>query len=316
LPASLRATLDNANGFDAAAVALARADRILVTGNGASYYAGVAMWLASLGSRMDVVSVPSGLLRQVEFRPGDAVLAVSVSGEFRDLVETVDEGRLPRPLVLITASPSSTLGRRADTVAELTVTEHGTETHPQDFCTATAACLAVLARLTHDDELHRLVESVPARVAVTLDGIEPFFEDRLSAVARPQAAICSGHGAAWAGALELALLVKEIARIPTEGLETREGATSALTGLHPGCLAVGLESLGDQFLDEAERLWASSGAATLRIPFGAKVDPRVVPIVSFPAGAALAVVLAQRAGLDPNHPWWVDAYMSTARANA
>ncbi len=315
LPATLAATTARSTGLDAAAAVLADAERILVTGNGASYYAGVATWLASLETNENVQSVPSGLLRRLAHRPGDAVLAVSVSGEFRDLVEALEEDVLPRPLVAVTAATGSTLARHADAVAELAVNDHGTETHPQDFCNAMAACLAILARLTGDRELRALVESAPELVTATLGGVEQWLEREATSLDPPSAAAAAGHGPAWAGALELALLLKEVARIPAEGLETREAATSALTGLHPGCLVVALASRGDPFLVEAERLWAASGASVLRIPFGAEIDPRVVSLASFPACAALAVALAQATGLDPDHPWWVETYLATARVD-
>src|SRR5207244_7728370 len=170
LPATLSATTSRSTGLEAAAEVLADAERILVTGNGASYYAGVATWLASLEADVNVQSVPSGLLRRLALRPGDALLAVSVSGEFRDLVEALEEDVLPRPLVAVTAAAGSTLARRADAVVELAVNHHGTETHPQDFCNATAACLAVLARLTGDRGLRALVESAPELVTATLRG--------------------------------------------------------------------------------------------------------------------------------------------------
>jgi fructoselysine-6-P-deglycase FrlB-like protein len=313
LPEALAATISDVDGLDAAAAALARPDvhRILVTGNGASYYAGLATWLASLETSANVQCVPSGLLRRIEARPGDAVLAVSVSGEFRDLVEAVADDLLPRPLVAVTAGPGSTLGAHADAVARLRIGDVGTETHPQDFCTATVACLSILARLTGDTELRGLVESSPERVRATTAAVESWLPE----LAPPAAAVVAGHGPAWAGALELALLLKEIARIPAEGLETREAATSALTGLRPDCLVVALESDGDPFLAEAERLWSTAGSEILRIPFGRGTDPRVVPVTSFPAGAALAIALAHAAGLDPDHPWWVEHYLSTARVS-
>src|SRR6266496_1491252 len=90
--------------------------RIVATGNGAAYYVAVALWLASLEGRggPEVVAVPSGLVARGAFgwRPGDALLAVSSSGEFRDLVEAVDRGA-PLPYAAITATPGSTLGSRA-----------------------------------------------------------------------------------------------------------------------------------------------------------------------------------------------------------
>ena len=289
---------------------LARARRVVAVGNGASHYAGVTAALAALETQVDLQAVPSGLIRRVARRDGDATLAVSVSGEFRDLVEALDV--LPRPLVAVTAHPGSSLGRAADVVVPLTVEDHPTETHPQDYCNATLACLALLARLADDGELRQTLATVPGLVARTAAETESW----LPPLERPEAAVCGGHGAAWAGALELALLLKEIARVPAEGLETREAATSALTGMHSRCLGVLLASRGDPFAAEAAELWRATGAAVLEIPFGAELDPRIVPIVSFPAGTALAVALAEQAGLDADHPWWIDAYLATARTHA
>jgi fructoselysine-6-P-deglycase FrlB-like protein len=312
LPGSLERTLAAEGELAAAAAELRSRRRVLVTGNGASHYAGLLAALAALETQADLQAVPSGLLQKVAPRDGDASLVVSVSGEFRDLVEALGDDLLPRPIVVVTAALDSTLARNADAVVPLAVEEHGTETHPQDFCNAALAALAVLARLTHDDELRRLVDAAPGEVASTLRAVDEW----LPALERPEAAVCAGHGAAWAGALELALLLKEIARIPGEGLETREAATSALTGMHDRCLAVALASKGDPFLAEARELWRRAGAGYVEIPFGANLDARIVPIVSFPAGAALAVRLAREAGLDADHPWWIGAYRSTARSHA
>ena len=52
-PGALRTTLDRAVGFDEAATFLTRPGvrRIVLTGNGAAYYAGLAVWLAGAGRR-------------------------------------------------------------------------------------------------------------------------------------------------------------------------------------------------------------------------------------------------------------------------
>ena len=47
----------------------------------------------------------------------------------------------------------------------------------------------------------------------------------------PETAVVFGGGPGWAAALEAALLLKEVARVPAEGVETREGATSAMMAL-------------------------------------------------------------------------------------
>ena len=130
----------------------------------------------------------------------------------------------------------------------------------------------------------------------------------------PPAAVVVGGGTAWAAALELALMLKEIARIPAEGVETREGATSAMFGLDRGHLMVSLDPAGDPLGDEALRLCAAAGATTLRLPGAAGADARLAPITTLPAAAALAAELALAAGHDVDRPTWTDAYYETARS--
>ena len=109
-------------------------------------------------------------------------------------------------------------------------------------------------------------------------------------------------------------MLKEIARIPAEGVETREGSTSAMFGLDRGHLMVSLDPRGDPLGDEAVRLCAAAGAATLRLPGAARVDARLAPITTLPAAAALAAELALAAGHDVDRPTWTDAYYETARS--
>ena len=107
LPGALGATLDAAEGV-AEAAALLRdggVERIVATGNGAAYYVAHALWLAALEGAPGgppIVAVPCGVAVRDRFRwePGDAVLAVSSSGEFRDVVELAQRGG--RPCVAIT----------------------------------------------------------------------------------------------------------------------------------------------------------------------------------------------------------------------
>ena len=82
-------------------------------------------------------------------------------------------------------------------------------------------------------------------------------------------------------------MLKEISRIPAEGVETREGATSAMFGLDRGHLMVSLDPEGDPLGDEALRLCAATGATTLRLPGVAGADPRLAPVTTLPAAAAL-----------------------------
>jgi fructoselysine-6-P-deglycase FrlB-like protein len=319
LPAALGRTLDAAEGIVEAAALLrgGGVERIVVTGNGAAYYVAHALWLAALetdATGPPIVAVPCGVAVRERFRwrPGDAVLAVSSSGEFRDVVEVARRAG-GRRCVAITAHRDSTLAA----VAAVTVLQHVESqravTHTQALAGAYACALALWAEVTGDGRLHAVVAGVADAAARAVADTQSWAAATLDAVAVPSAAVAAGGGPAWAAALELALMLKEIARIPAEGVETREGATSAMFGLDRGHLMVSLDADGDPLGDEAMRLCAAAGAATIRLPaIGA--DPLLAPITAIPASAALAAELALAAGHDVDHPAWTGAYYETARS--
>ncbi len=130
----------------------------------------------------------------------------------------------------------------------------------------------------------------------------------------PTAAIAFGPGPAWTAALEVALCMKEIACVPTEGCELREGATTAMFGLAPGHLAIALALRGDELLGEAEDLCRSQGAAVVRMTGAAICDPRLAVIATIPETCALTARLAIARGLDVDRPAWLETYYTTARA--
>lgn len=318
LPGALRDTLAAAEGV-AEAAALLRApgiDRIVATGNGAAYYVAHALWLASLESRgsVPIVAVPCGIAVREGFRwqPGDAVLAVSSSGEFRDVVEIARRG-VGRPCVAITAAADSSLATAATAVVVQRVVSQRAVTHTQAVAGAYASALALWAAVTGDGELAALLDTIGGAAQQAVADAETWAADELPRVGTPSAAIAVGGGPAWAAALELALMLKEISRIPAEGVETREGATSASFGLDRGHLMVSLDPAGDAEGDEAVRLCAAAGAVTLRLP-GAGGDARLTPITALPAAAALSAELALAAGHDVDRPAWTDAYYETARS--
>jgi fructoselysine-6-P-deglycase FrlB-like protein len=316
LPGALGDTLAAADGVAQAANLLRGAERIVATGNGAAYYVAQALWLASLeGSRSGppIVAVPCGVVVRERFlwQPGDAVLAVSSSGEFRDVVEIAQQ--VERPCVAITASADSSLAAASGAVVLQRVASQRAVTHTQALAGAYACGLAVWAAVCGDSALSSMLAGAPAAAARAVVEAEAWAAT-LDPARLPSAAIVVGGGPAWAAALELALMLKEIARIPAEGVETREGATSAMFGLDRGHLMVSLDPEGDPHGDEAVRLCAATGAATLRLPGVSGVDPRLVPVTTLPAAAALSATLALAAGHDVDHPAWTDAYYETARS--
>jgi fructoselysine-6-P-deglycase FrlB-like protein len=318
LPGALSDTLQAAEGIAEAAALLRdpRVERIVATGNGAAYYVAQALWLASLesGGGPPIVAVPCGIAVRDGFvwRPGDAVMAVSSSGEFRDVVEIArrfDEG----PCVAITAAADSSLAAAATAVVVQRVISQRAVTHTQAFAGAYASALALWAAVLGDAALRALLAGAPEAATRAIADAETWAAGELPGVGSSSAAIAVGGGPAWAAAMELALMLKEISRIPAEGVETREGATSAMFGLDHGHLMVSLDPAGDPEGDEAVRLCAAAGAVTLRLP-GADGDARLAPITTLPAAAALSAELALAAGHDVDRPAWTDAYYETARS--
>jgi fructoselysine-6-P-deglycase FrlB-like protein len=319
LPASLAATIDAHDGVAETAALLSDGDvrRVVASGNGAAYYVALSLWLASLrgpAGGPQVVAVPSGLLASgwFRFRPGDRLLAVSSSGEFRDLVRALEAGA-PRPYAAVTATAGSTIERGAGARVLQRVLGQRAVTHTQALAGATVCALAVWAKLSGDETLADAVAGAPEAASRAFDDAEAFAAS-MEPLAVPPAAVAFGSDAGWPAALEAALLLKEVARVPCEGAEAREGATSSMFGLAEGHLAVSLPLGDDPALAEAERLCAAAGASVVRCPGGALADPRLALVATLPAACALAARLALEAGHDPDQPAWTHAYYSTARA--
>jgi glutamine---fructose-6-phosphate transaminase (isomerizing) len=318
IPEVLAATLDEREGF-AELAALVRAEttrRVVVTGNGAAYYVGLTLQCAALAGRAgpEVLALPAGLLAggDVAWREGDVVLVVSSSGELRDVLAVRD--RLPRPLAVLTATPGSSLGRAADVPAVTRVRNTSGATHTQSLLANHAAVLAVWAEVTGDDSLRDAVAATPELCRTAVEQAPDWARQALDGVGLPVAAATFGTGAAWPAALEAALLLKEVAGVPAEGMETREGATSGMYALRPGHLVVALPSgPADPLAEEATQVCRGTGATVLALPGGRSGDRRVASLTTFPSALALAAALGGRAGIDVDDPDWQAAYYATTR---
>ena len=319
-PATLAATSARRDGARAVADLVGRAGvrRVVATGNGAAYYAAMGLWIASLGgsdAHCELVAVPGGLVARSGFawREGDALLAFSSSGELRDLIEAIEGEGVPLPFGLVTSSPGSTLGRLAGATALVQVNQQRGVTHTQAFCGNVLAGLAIWAEISGDETLRGAVDSAADAYAAALATAESWIGE-VAGIDPPPVAAVASTGPGWAAALEAALLIKEVARVPAEGVETREGATSVLMGLTGAALLVLLPTLpADPLLDECAELARSSGIATLRTPTVAGADPRLAAITTFPAALALAIAWGLQAGHDVDQPAWTQAYYATAR---
>lgn len=316
-PGTITATTQAADGFDDVAALLTAPGvrRVVVTGNGAQWHVALALWLAWLevpDPPVELLAVPGGLVARGEFpwRQGDRLLALSSSGEFRDVIEAI-QGGAPKPIAAITANAASTIGRAAEARALVTVETLRARTHTQGYAGAIAAGMAVLARMSGDDMLGKAVDAVGDRLALPVEvaGSLP-----ATAGERPHAGVCLGTGPAWPAALHTALCLREVSILPVDGYETREGATTGRFSTVPGDLAVMVGGVHpDPLLDEATAIMAEGGAEVLTIHGDPATDPRLAPVMALPGAIGLAIDLAALAGLDPDAPAWAGAYDRTSR---
>jgi len=320
IPEAIERTLAETEALAAMASFLGenRVHRIIASGNGASYYVALALSLASWasGAGPEVVAVPAGLLVSSRFswRPGDVLLAFSSSGELKDLIEApaiLETGRF----AAITSAPGSTLGRAAAVTAVVGSLGQRSLTHTQSFCGAVVAALAVWAQLTCDTLLLDALAASPSAARSALDEAWRWV-DGLELEAVPTSAVVAGSGIAWAASLEAALLLKELSGIASEGVESREGATSAMVGLSQRSLVVSIQTTHDPHLVGTEASCASMGARLVRVPAAPESDQRLTPVSSFPYALALALRLAELSGRDADSPDWASVYLSAVRSGA
>jgi hypothetical protein len=114
--------------------------------------------------------------------------------------------------------------------------------------------------------------------------------------------------------LEAALLLKEVACVPAEGHEAREGATSATFALSASSLAVSCPLGADDQAREAEAACAAAGARVIALPHLPDAPSVLDSVTSFPYALALAIRLAHVRGIDVDRPAWADRYYAAVRS--
>ncbi len=335
-PDAIRSTLRDAGAAAADAAALLRergVRRVFVIGNGTSRHSALAatsLYARHAGPDDPIaIALTAGEFRtyRPELGPRDAVVGISASGEFGDVVGAFRELRGTVPTVAIVHVPGSSLTGVADRV----VLSSGGPSHVP-VMTKTFSATLVAAEMT----LLALLE--PARAAVALRGIEAAAGHADAVIATTEATLgrtldtlarfdhvfVVGAGLAHYAALEAALKLKEIALVHAEGGETWEATSGAATLLDARALVIGLAPPGPGRAATADlvrhaRDW---GASVIEIAADASCDDALLldlpplaeedhaPLTTVPPVALLAFALARSRGLEPDRPEWVARYHS------
>jgi glucosamine--fructose-6-phosphate aminotransferase (isomerizing) len=335
-PAAIRATLTEALPAareSAAALLAAGTRRVVVVGNGTSYHSSLAA--ATLYSRHAGPDDPIVVARTAAdlriYGPalgrGDALLGISASGEFRDVVALAEElrGRVPTVGVIHVA------GSSLDGIVDHAVRSAGgpsrapvmTKTY---VATLTAACLVALELLGErraapvEAAIRAVADATEAALAAAADRVPPLAD----ALAATEHLFVVGAGAGVPAAMEAALKLKEMALVHAEATEAWEMASGSATIVAPGTAVIALAPQGpgrDAVLDVARHSqeWgarvievgpaqAIDGADFLPLPGEAPED--LAPFAAVAPIALLAFELARRRGADPDRPGWIERYHS------
>lgn len=335
-PGAIRATLASAMPDArriAAAWRAAGLRRVFVIGNGTSYHSCLAS--AALYRRYAAADDPAVIpLTAADFRiyrpalgPGDAIVGISSSGEFHDVVGVAEDARGRTPFAAVVHVPGSTLTRVA---SDVVLSAGGPSTVPvmtKTFSATLVATELLLLELLGPDradpverEIAAAADAAETAIAAA-DPLIPALADSLTSAAH---LFVTGGGLAFPAALEAALKLKEMALVHAEGAETWEMTSGAATMLGPEAVVIALAPEGPARPAMADLLrhataWGSrvievgpaplvEGSALLPLPAGAVEDH--APLTAVPPVALLSFALARRRGANPDRPDWIERYHS------
>lgn len=333
-PDAIRATVREAREQARAAAAALRSAgtrRLYVIGNGTSYHSALAIAFAHrrLARGNDLILLP---MTAGEFRTylpalaeGDALLAISASGEFRDVVAVVDELRGRLPIAAVVNVPDSTLARTAGHVVLSAGGPSAVPVMTKTFAATLSAGLLVAGELLgghRADVMARDLQAAADAAAIAIGLAMAVVADLAQRHAATEHLHVIGGGGGYPAALEAALKLTEMARVHAEGSEVWEAESGVATLLGPQTTVIALAPPGPgqpavRALARNSAAWGArlievapertvDGAELLAIPATASED--LAALTSVPPVALFADALARARGLDPDHPEWTARY--------
>jgi glutamine---fructose-6-phosphate transaminase (isomerizing) len=307
--------------------------RIHVIGNGTSYHSSLASTTlyGRHATAADPIVVPmtAGAFRTYAPTLGerDAIVGISASGEFRDVVAVAETWRDRVPVIGIVHVPGSALTRAATDVVLSGGGPSDVPVMTKTFSATLVATELLLLELLGGrraeaavDGLVRAADHAQAGIAAA----EPLIDGLAAELETKEHLFVVGSGLASIAAMEAALKLKEMAIVHAEPAETWEMASGAATIVGRGTVVVALAPDGPgrpatvDFVAHATEWGArvievgptasARGSALLPLPSGAIEDH--APLTTVPPIAMLAFALARRRGFDPDRPGWVARYHS------
>ncbi len=288
--------------------------RVVFTAMGGSFSAVFPAMLKLIAHGIEVFAVESSeLLYDYRHLLHDRtlVIAVSQSGESVEVVKLFDAVIGQRPVIGVTNTPGSSLARRSQLALFIGAGEENAVSTKTYTCTLTALDLLTAALL--GEPLEPLAASL-RQTADTIEAALPGWQamaDTLAASLEPvRFLIFMGRGIHRASALASALIVKETAKLPTEGMVTGQFRHGPMEVMAPGVTpfifmgsgaAVELHRTLAQDFDSKGIPVVTIGAPafndrSIRVQ---PPDPARLPLAEIVPIQLLAAALATRSGIEP-----------------
>ncbi|MBI1259474.1 MAG: SIS domain-containing protein [Chloroflexi bacterium] len=285
--------------------------QVIITGMGGSFAAGTLAQFSLIENGMQAVTFESSELlyhSQHLFDRKPLIIMISQSGESREVVrllEELDRREAKCPIIGITNTPGSTLAQRSTHTLMIQAGEEKTVSTKTYTCTL-AALILLTAALTGSDASQQ-VEEAARTIEAALPGWEAQARQVAERIAKTAFIEYLGRGASRASALTAALITKETAKLPTEGMVGGQFRHGPLEVLAPEItvaifMGSGIErTLNDGLAADIE----ARGAAVLRIgstiehDLGFDVPPLddfVMPLAEIIPVQLLAAELAAQRG--------------------
>jgi glucosamine--fructose-6-phosphate aminotransferase (isomerizing) len=333
-PAAVERLLrDGRAGIEAIAAAVApriaagEIDLVVLAARGSSDHAAIyAQYLFGAQLRLPVALAAPSLISLYGAEPRLAralVIGISQSGRSPDVVAVIAGARRQGvPTIAITNDPASDLARAADHLIDLGVGPERAVAATKTY-TAELTVVAMLVEALGGGVDGTALAALPgAIVAAQASEREREIEAIAVRLADHDRVIVIGRGFEYATARELALKLKELARLSADPYSTADFLHGPLALVEPGYPVLAIAPSGraaadvDAVLDRLAELGVdrivisdreaalTRATAGIRLPTG--IPDRLMPIVSIVPGQLLALHLALARGIDPEAPRWIE----------
>ena len=304
-------------------------DHIVIAARGSSDHAAIyAQYLFGAHLRLPVALATPSLLSLYGVEPRfdrSLVIGISQSGQSPDIVGVIAAARRQgAPTITLTNDEGSGLAIAAEHHIDLRAGPElavaATKTYAAELVAVAMLVTALEARLAPTPGRSEALAAVPAALAAALES-----ETEAEAVARHLAdrdrLIVVGRGFNYATAREVALKLKELARLAADPYSGADFLHGPLALVEPGYPVIAiapsgptaadmdgligrLRELGVECIVISDRADARAAASVaIRLPGG--LPDWLMPIAAIVPGQLLALHLAIARGIDPEVPRWI-----------